>query len=74
MVFRTARVPRAHERAGTRAVRKTGLKALLALGLSDTRYGVIVRTTRHMDPLLERQKSRKRNWPIITDVLDWMST
>ena len=44
------------------------------LGLSDTRYGVIVRTTCHMDPLLERQKSRKRNWPIITDVLDWMST
>jgi deazaflavin-dependent oxidoreductase (nitroreductase family) len=56
------------------AVRKTGLKAVLALGISDTRDGVIVRTTRHMDPLLERQKSRKRNWPIITGVLDVMST
>jgi 3-demethoxyubiquinol 3-hydroxylase len=39
------------------------LKALLALGLSETRNGVVVRTSRHMEPSTERQKSRKRNWP-----------
>jgi hypothetical protein len=30
--------------------------------------------TRQIDPSLERKKSRKRNWPIITHVLDFMCT
>ena len=33
------------------------LKALLALKLSETRDGVVVRASRYMDPSTERQKS-----------------
>jgi hypothetical protein len=47
---------------------------LLALGLSDTRDGVIVLTTRQMDPSMEPKKSRKRPWPLITSVLDGTCT
>jgi hypothetical protein len=50
------------------------LKALLALGLSDTTSGVIARTTRQMAPSMERKKSRKRNGRQMTEVLDSMFT
>jgi hypothetical protein len=46
------------------------MTALLAPVFENTSYGVVGRMTRQMDPSLERQKSRKRNWPIITSVLD----
>jgi hypothetical protein len=49
---------------------RTGLKALLAFGLGDTSSGVVARAPLYLDPSLERQKSRKRNWLIITTVLD----
>jgi hypothetical protein len=50
------------------------MTALLAPMLDHTSNSGGVRTTRHMDPSLERQKSRKRNWPNITRVLDRMYT
>ena len=46
-------------RGAEAAGRRAGLHALLALGLGDTRSGVIARTTRHMDPLYGAQKVAK---------------
>ena len=70
---RTLRLPlldEADDQAGLRSGAEPALQALQALALSDTRSGVVARTTRHMDPLRERQKSRKRNGQIIIAVLD----
>jgi hypothetical protein len=50
------------------------MTALLAPLLGHTSNGVVARTTRQMDPSTERQKSRIRNWPAITAVLDAMCT
>ena len=50
------------------------LKALLALGLGDTRGGVVGRTTRQIGPSMARKNSPKRNGPPLTAVLDMMCT
>ena len=50
------------------------MTALLAPVLDHTSNSGVARMTRQMDPSLERHMSRKRNWPIITSVLDWMCT
>lgn len=55
-------------------VGSTMLQALLALGLGDARNGVVARATRQMAPSTEPQKSRKRNGPPLTVVLDMVFT
>jgi hypothetical protein len=45
------------------------MTALLASVLDHTSNGVVARITRQMGPSTERKKSRKRNWPIITEGL-----
>jgi hypothetical protein len=52
------------------SARRPGVKALLALGPGDTRSSVVAPSACQMWPSTERQKSRKRNWLIITSVLD----
>ena len=50
------------------------MTALLAPVLDHTSNSGVARMTRQMDPSLERQKSRKRNWHVITTVLDTTCT
>jgi hypothetical protein len=50
------------------------MTALLAAILDHTSNSGVAPATRHKDPSLERQNSRKRNWLIITSVLYWMCT